>query len=287
MQSHTSRFFIVITLIACSSSLILPMDPPKPQPERGKSTEIKLKWISLVKKILLDQIPLQTESGDALEDEFMVLNDGPDSFKYLKNTEQEAIVNFLKFYISSSNQANETPITLSETMMILRNLFQQNEHLRRLFFDSIFCRQLIKLLAKKFNESELVVTEIMKFAASHQILITQNQLLSLCREEHYSENAFEKELNRLIKQYNADVNFTYFGRKTLLMIVAATEHPSLMRPLIKAGADRFMKDKNGQTAKDFLDEYWPNPLQTLEMPLEYRVALKALMGKNIVKIKKL
>jgi hypothetical protein len=259
------------------------MDPPKPRLERGKPTGTKkqeLKWISLVKKILLDQIPLQTESGYALEDEFMVLNDGPDSFKHLKNSEQEAIIYLLKSYMTSSNIFQEIPITLTDTIPILKNLSVQNEHLRKLFFDPIFCRQLIKLFAQKFNLPEIVVVETMKFGASHEILIQQNQLLNLCMEGGYSEKEFEKQLHAFLKNNNVDINFTYFNLQTLLMNVVKTNHPSFVRPLIKVGADRFMKDHDGNTAKDILNEYWPEAVYTHEMPLEYQIAFKELMRKK-------
>jgi len=281
MKSYKNRFFIVIALTACSFSIITPMNPPKPQPTRNQTNKQELKWIHFIKKILLDQMPLQMESGaNALEDELTSLDDGNHSFRYLNNDAQLSIVYFLKAYMTSSNQYEKKPTTLDNTFFILKHLFLQNEHLKKLFFDSTFCRQLIKLLAKKFNVSELNVAETMKFGASHEILITQNQLLSLCTEGGYSEEEFEKQLHGFLKNNNADVNFTYFSLQTPLMAVVKTNHPSFVRPLIKAGADRFMKDKDGNTAKDILNEYWPEAVYTLEMPLEYQIALKALMGKK-------
>lgn len=277
MKSYINRFFIVIALTACSFSLITPMDPPKTSSTKSK----ELTWIHFIKKILLDQMPLQMESGAyALEDELGALDDGDHSFRYLNNDAQVNIVYFLKAYMTSGSQYEKKPVTLESTFFILKHLFLQNEHLKKLFFDSTFCRQLIKLLAKKFNVSELNVVETMKFGASHEILITQNHLLQLCTEENYPEKVFEKKLHQLIKNNNADVNFTYFDNETLLMAVVKTNHPSSVRPLIEAGADRSMKNKYGKTAKDILDEYWPEAAHALEPPLEYQIAFKELMKKK-------
>jgi hypothetical protein len=249
-------------------------------PQTSSTQTKQLKWVDLIKKILLDQIPVQTESGDALEDELRTLDDGNYSFKYLDNDAQLSIVYFLKAYMTGGSQYDKKPTTLDNTFFILKNLLLQNEHLKKLFSDSIFCRQLIKLLAKKFNTSEIQVAETMKFGASHEILITQNQLLNLCTEGGRSEKIFEQELHQLIKNNNADVNFTYFNLQTPLMAVVKTNHPSFVRPLIKAGADRSMKDKDDNTAKNILDEYWPEAVYTLEMPLEYQIAFKELMRKK-------
>jgi len=259
------------------------MDPPKISLNPNTSTKkesTEPKWITLVKNILLDKIPLQNESGEALEDQLIISQDGSNAFQYLNTETQDNIVYLLKLYITSSSELGTKPATIQNTIEIFRHLFKQGEYLRKLFYDHVFCRQLIKFLAKKFNSSEIEIAENMRFGAFHEITMIQNRLLNLCKEDDIPEQEFEKMLNQFIKQDHADINFTYFGLKTLLMTIVTTEHPHFVRSLIKAGADSSMKDRDGKTAKDILNEYWPSHLHVLEMPLEYQRALKALMRKK-------
>ncbi len=276
MKLHKMNIVFTILMTSFSSQLIS-MDPPK----LALDQNIEPHWITLIKNILLDKIPLQIESGEALEDQLVMSEDGINSFQYLTPKTQENIVYLLKLYMTSSSPFGKTPTTIHNTIDIFKDLFKQDEHLRKLFYDHVFCRQLIKFLAKKFNSSETEVAEKIQLGASREIVLSQNLLFRLCCDNTSSEKEFEETLQSLIEEFNdLDINYTYVDLKTPLMLAIVTGNLSFVRPLIKAGANPSARNRKGNTARDLLDIYFPNPLQTLEMPVEYRIALKALMGRK-------
>lgn len=276
MKLHRMSIMVAIAMTSLSC-ILTAMDLPKLVADQN----ITFKWVYLVKKILLDQIALPTESSYDLEESFFSLNDGKNSFKLLPDKQQKTIIDLLKLYMSGGDQLNHKALTLQDTLTILHNLTETNIQLKNIFSDSFFCRQLIKLLAKKLNQPETIVGEKMKLGASQEIVLGQNLLLSLCCSNDYSEKEFEEALHALMKEFDdLDINYTYVDLKTPLMLAITTGNLSFVRPLIKAGADRFMKTKNGDTALNLLDLHYPNPGGILNMPMEYNIALKTLMEKK-------
>lgn len=198
---------------------------------------------------------------------------GAATLKELLFTEQETFL-FSKLPQETRNHIIEMAglYTTAETLEIaahtINSLAQVNKESNQKINDPIFCLQIIKYLAKKFNHSDFQVCLALKTHAAKQRLELQKKLCDLCLDTpstpmtQRERNNLNDNLIFLCKQ-GADVNFTYpISRRNLHqqkdeiiimtpLMIASVLNYEMIPPLLSQKADINMANFEGTTALMF------------------------------------
>lgn len=157
--------------------------------------------------------------------------------------------------------------TLDVACSAISSLSLVNKYLEALINEEQFCRKIIKRLAQKFEIDQMTVCLALKIPVVKKIRMTQISLSSFCStlylaQSNSSQITIEElyqELLKYIEKENADLNFTYQGLTTPV-IIAMKKNPLAARAFIKAGADLNCTDASGNSPLSIAKESGDNDL---------------------------
>lgn len=150
---------------------------------------------------------------------------------------------------TAAHQKEQLNRSLDSSISIIKVLPYTVEESKNLFKEHVFCLNLTKELATKFNRSDLEVAHKLGFPATQNIWNIQAQLINL--DEVYGPQ-YNNELVANLLNQGADLNFTYFepSLKAIVSPLAfyiTIDSPQISASLIAEGAD-VNQSINGTTA---------------------------------------
>jgi ankyrin repeat protein len=206
----------------------------------------------------------QLPTGEWVEIVGLMLNNNAPMQLLLKNFDFQLLPEDVQKHIIQLISLGAAATALEEAAFSINALAQVNKELNKLINEPVFCLQLIKHLAQKFNCTDQKAAETLKTQEAQNRLELQHKLYVICSQ--YTKEDIRDSIKNLITK-GVDLNFTYHTyldsddssdsssdddgnaiEETPLMIATRTNDCPLIQVLLHNGADINKANSEGETA---------------------------------------